>query len=87
MCDCAHRSNATLWQRSVEAVLVDIEYAHGPHHLEPAPWERSLEVVSVDYEPCDCAQRCHAALWQRSYAFMNHCRHKQTGTWMPFQGH
>eukprot|EP00971_Amphidinium_carterae_P275327 5462873-Amphidinium_carterae.1 len=42
-CDCAHRSEAALWNRSFEAVCKDLEDAHSPHHLEPAPREHSLQ--------------------------------------------
>eukprot|EP00971_Amphidinium_carterae_P319723 6354663-Amphidinium_carterae.1 len=47
-----------------------MEYAHGPHRLEPVPRERPLEAVFMYRERHDCAHPCNgsnAALWNRSF--------------------
>eukprot|EP00971_Amphidinium_carterae_P032441 638994-Amphidinium_carterae.1 len=65
-CNCAHRSHAALWKRSLKSISPNVEQAHGPHHLEAAPWKGSREPIVGDDEFCDCAHRSHAALWKRS---------------------
>eukprot|EP00971_Amphidinium_carterae_P008014 158534-Amphidinium_carterae.1 len=64
--DCAHRLDASLWNRSFEIIRINEDCAHGPHHLEPAPRELSLEAVSVEQEVCDCAHHSDATLWKCS---------------------
>eukprot|EP00971_Amphidinium_carterae_P097364 1926452-Amphidinium_carterae.1 len=51
--DCAHRSDAILWNRSFETIRVYYEDAHGQHHLEPALRERSLKPVGIDSKLSD----------------------------------
>eukprot|EP00971_Amphidinium_carterae_P124881 2473830-Amphidinium_carterae.1 len=60
--DCAHPSDATLWNCSFESIGVDNEIRHSPHRLEPAPRERSLEAVCMDHKTGDS----DATLWKRS---------------------
>eukprot|EP00971_Amphidinium_carterae_P239406 4752777-Amphidinium_carterae.1 len=61
--NCAHCSDAALWNRAFEAITGNYEAAHGPHHFEPALWERAIEAVFVDHEVPDCAHHLDAALW------------------------
>eukprot|EP00971_Amphidinium_carterae_P106236 2104022-Amphidinium_carterae.1 len=61
-----HRPDASLWNRSCEAVCEDIEAVHVSHHFEPTR-ERTLEAVCVDMELHGMVHRPDASLWNRSF--------------------